>query len=812
MASRRTANQQLVRPRLAVPYLLPGLLLALTLFAGLLVRGLWGEPGGVGDTTAGAASQVAAPAVDHPTGSDPAAGLSPHATDRVELERRTATGALRVRAVAVGKDGTRAPLVDLGVVVYSGAGSHEPVDGVAHRLRTDALGEAVLDALPPGLFAVRAPSLRATVQRATVVAGAAVGVELAAEGADLVRGRVVDANGRPVADAELWLVRDSRRDEFGIPMALELGSRCAGHSAADGTFAVFAIDPRERRIAASHVGIGESMARYVQGGRHELRLELLPTPAALRVACLDQDDRPVAGAEVEVRVGSDSARRTRDGTLVAGRRSRWGRTGADGTCVFPDLPAGRATVTAEADRGAVVVHDVDLQPGAPNALVLRVQPGVLVHGTVRSARGLPANVAVRIQPSLGTSGALAECTVRPDGSYRLHAAARQPFVVAVSLGNRTLAHRHVPEPGPGRLRLDFELEAGAVTMGTVRSPDGAPIVAWRVQLAARDGSNVHGLTDARGEFALATPFAGPAVLEVHCPGAMAPSLVQLAVEPGAHLELIVPQHGLPRGTVLGRVVDAAGLPVAASLRLRSPAPRRQHDLELAADGTFRFEGLAPLTYVLEHRHSGNATPLRNGIVVADAAAVDLGTLALPATGRLQVDVVDEFDRPWAGSQVGFTLTDERGDDVAVDHVTIDDRLAVAAVPGRYWLGVLATDLLCERVPVTIEAGRTGRARLAVRVGRTLRFRFPSPLEVGSAEARALRVTILTAHGTTLGVETVTPVAGAAGQRAAWTLGRVLPFGLHRIEASTEDGLRFAMHLEVTEAFDSGLVVEVPVAR
>ncbi|MEQ1633995.1 MAG: carboxypeptidase-like regulatory domain-containing protein [Planctomycetota bacterium] len=752
---------------------------------------------------------------DLATGKLTAAAATPTSTgaiDPTRTERRAAAGSLRVRALAQAKDGTTAPLPDLLVLAFPGEGSHEPVDGIVHRLRTDERGEAVFASLQPGTFSVRAPSVRVATQHAVVAASGEALAELRIEGADVVRGIVVAENGAPVEGADLWLVRDTRSDEFGVLESLELRSRRAGRSNANGTFAVLATDPSERRIAASHELHGESMARYVQGGRHELRLVLQPATARLTVQVTDQHDRPVPDAEVAVRVGNDAARRTRDGTLVVGRRSRTARTDEQGRCTFANLPTGGAQVTAAADPHGRSSHDLVLHADAPNELALHLVAHVLVHGRVRCARGLPATTVVRIQPSRNASGQFAECTVRPDGSYRLVAPAQQPFVVAVALGLRTLVDREFEDPAPGRLRCDFVVDDAAATTGTVRTTDGLPLGSWRVRLSGREGSSVEAVANARGEFAMTTRFAGPATAQVFAPGASTEALARDGIELGEDLALIVPHASLPRGRVLGRVTDASGAPAAFSLRLRCRSPRVQHDLVCATDGSFSFDGLVALQWTLEHLHHGNATVLKDGIALGDGDLRDLGAIALPATGRVQVEVIDEFGRPFSGSTVGFALFDERGTEVSVDHVTIDGRLAVEAAPGKHWLGAHATDLLCERVPVVIETGRTGHARLSVRVGRTLRLRFASDAEGGRTEVRSLRVTIREARGGTAHEQSLPRTEVRVDQRAAWELVHTLAFGPHRIEAATEDGLRFAMDLDVTESFDTDPIVEVPIVR
>lgn len=794
--------------KLLLPLLL--LLALVVCIVGLVLRDEL--DGAIGESRANEGVKTAVPADGRAdeagSGAAGAAGSAAEAADA----RRATTGALRVRATARAKDGTEAPLVDVLVLVFEGKASHEPVDGVVHRLRTDERGEAVFGSLAPGPFAVRAPSVRVATQHAEVAASGEALVELGIDDADVVRGIVVDANGMPVASADVWLVRDNRSDEFGVMESLELSSRRAGRSAANGIFEVLATDPRERRIAASHDAHGESMARYVQGGRHELRLVLQPATAMLIVRVLDQHDQPVADAAVEVRIGSDAARRTRDGTLVAGRRSRTERTGPDGTCSFPKLAPGRAQLTIDAPFHGRLGHAFDLVPDQTNDLVLRVGGAVLVHGLVRRERGLPEGAVVRIAPSRSSSGGISQCRVRPDGSYRLRAPKGPPFVVSVEIGERTLVDREFAEVASSSVRCDFVVDERAVTIGTLRSDDGQSLGLWRVRLTSAADNDVETLTDVAGRFALATREAGPFRARVFPLGREAPSLERDGVQPGEHLDLVVPRAAMPRGRVFGRLTDASGAPVAAGLRLCCRDPRVQHNVQSAADGSFAFDGVVPLQWTLEHLHSGNRTVLQEGIAIADGEARDLGTIPLAARGRLQVEVVDDLGRPWGGSAVGFVLYDEHGDEVEVDHVTIDAQFAVEAAPGKYRLAAFGTDLVSERIPVEIEAGRTGRARLSVRVGRSLRLRFPTGSQTGRTEARPLHVSVRDSQGALVLESTVTRAELLVDNNVYWLLPISIPFGPHRIEAATDDGLRFAMDLEVTESFDLDPVVDVPVVR
>ena len=227
----------------------------------------------------------AAREADLATGNLTAAAATPTPTgaiDPTRTERRATAGSLRVRALAQAKDGTTAPLPDLLVLAFEGEGSHEPVDGFVHRLRTDERGEAVFASLQPGTFSVRAPSARVATQHAVVADSGEALAELRIDSAYTVHGIVIDANGRRVEGADLWFARNILRDAYGIEEPSEVFARRAGRSAPDGSFAVAVTDPRERRISASHTVHGESMARYVQSGQRELVLALQPATAKLR--------------------------------------------------------------------------------------------------------------------------------------------------------------------------------------------------------------------------------------------------------------------------------------------------------------------------------------------------------------------------------------------------------------------------------------------------------------------------------------------------------------------------------------------------
>src|SRR5690606_29119164 len=162
----------------------------------------------------------------------------------------------------------------------------------------DAEGRAVLDDVPLGRWLARLNGRSVDAQLVQVVAGGTVFVRLSIEPGMTLRGRVLDEGDKPVAGAEIFLVR-SRQDVR--------GSGTLAFSGAAGAFSLRAPSPWRSSgpwpalaaRAPGHVSSRTWEAVGALGDVMELVLRLGGTAGALRGRVLDPHGRPLAGAEID---------------------------------------------------------------------------------------------------------------------------------------------------------------------------------------------------------------------------------------------------------------------------------------------------------------------------------------------------------------------------------------------------------------------------------------------------------------------------------------------------------------------------------
>jgi hypothetical protein len=150
-----------------------------------------------------------------------------------------------------------------------------------------------------------------------------------------VRGIVVDADGRPVAGAEVALGREIAADALGLdPLAFSLSNGFTTRAfATTGTDGRFEVDSLPNNVAVAAAGDQRSRPAAIQGG--ELRLTLAAT-GTLRGRVTFATPAPSVSAIMGFRVG--------DATLV-----HIAPLAADGTWVLERLPPGRYFVSVQGD-------------------------------------------------------------------------------------------------------------------------------------------------------------------------------------------------------------------------------------------------------------------------------------------------------------------------------------------------------------------------------------------------------------------------------------------------------------------------------
>ena len=216
-------------------------------------------------------------------------------------------------------------------------------------------------------------------------------VELALVPELRVRGRAVDAGGRPLAGA-----RVSAEGFYHVRPSVASRDRAVGTSAADGLF----------ELAGLRSDIGHSLLIEALGCAHEL-LELesdateldlgtlvLAREVVLAGAAVDYDGRPLAGVEVVLRTEPAATPAERPGTLdvparIQGRELRV-TTSTDGTFLFEHLAPRPVTLTLEHPDGARAELELAPRPDGTfesPCLTLSSAPLFLAERTAANADG-----------------------------------------------------------------------------------------------------------------------------------------------------------------------------------------------------------------------------------------------------------------------------------------------------------------------------------------------------------------------------------------------------------------------------------------
>ena len=280
--------------------------------------------------------------------------------------------------------------------------------------------------------------------------------EFAASKGVALAGRVVDAAGKPVADAEV--------EHPTGPEDVRTG--------ADGGFVLEGVPERGNDVAVRAPGFAGMKVTNLRGGRKDVSI-VLKAAVQLSGVVVTRDGGPVAGAVVRV-----------DGRDASG----WAETDADGKFVVAAFGAGRVAVFADGgEKGVREATGIALpRPGGePLRLVLgpaRVLAGRVVDATTRKpvARAVLEVSGAGRGPwtRAGTDGTF---TLRPSlaGDFRLTAiaprfvATARPVTRAAVGGKPVEWREHASGPGTRRSGVSPRRRPRQSPSRTARSRSGA---------------------------------------------------------------------------------------------------------------------------------------------------------------------------------------------------------------------------------------------------------------------------------------------------------------------------------------------------
>ncbi|MGE0400080.1 MAG: sigma-70 family RNA polymerase sigma factor [Kofleriaceae bacterium] len=513
-------------------------------------------------------------------------------------------------------------------------------DGGAQTVRSDQRGAFVLAPSAPGRFVLTAVVAPSFLPYAPELSHSSVHVDLAkdraVEGITVFlfpaidyTGKVVDANGAPVAGAKVKLLGTPSGEQMIEKLETEWTS------GKDGTFIFHAADDA---VFEASRGNKRGWARLDGDVAITHRLEIAIGDAPARDAKITgkvTDLDGVALADVLVRaIPSDRPAPTN--TLrpepPAPRATAFATTGPDGSFVLEGLDRDLYALAAEAPEHANVVKD-GIAGGTKNvALVL--DPGFILGGQVVTTSGEPVPAyTLLVMRRLGVAREMVttRSIVEPDGKFRVRVTSGEYELVASASG---LAPSAPTVAGAGDKDAKIVVSEGATLTGKViDATSGAPLPYARVMREGAGGgasaqpANAGTVTREDGTFELTGIPPGP---------------LSITVGAGEHHPKIEAGMMAVDGATLGPLI-------VALTKLR---PGETPTLELVGIGVkLRAEHEAILVEFVMPESGAAAAGIVAGDLIVAVDGVDIATLGIDgAVSRI---------RGVAGTKVSVTL--RRGD-------------------------------------------------------------------------------------------------------------------------------------------------------
>jgi RNA polymerase sigma factor (sigma-70 family) len=596
-----------------------------------------------------------------------------------------------------------------------------------------------------------------------------------------VEGLVVDADGRPVADA---IVAERGRD--------------IAKTGPDGTFRLRAIE-NGAELGARAAGRAPS-ARYsiYSGAGNTVRLRMVLPGAGGAVAgrVLDAEGHLLAGALV--RVGPENYYRQivlEDGTRTQPQEAVEVRTDAKGEFRVEGVEAGNAVVRARAPGLAIAECTLPVTAGATARADLVLRPGATLVGVVKDGAGLPIPGAEIVAGSYGDFQASMDHAGK-DGTYRLTGLSGGEARVTAESQSHGKTSATVTVAEGAEARWDPVLSQGCVTRGRVVDESGRPLAKWDVRASTTEQGNMwHGQaqTDGEGRFAIANCSCAVMRLDAIAPPVgdefpWYPCAMRDGVRAGSDdVVITVKDRDLPSAYVTGRVLDPDGRPVdGASIQVRQTAMRMTpNHFNDAATGAFRVGPLPPADYEIVIEAKGWPAVRIGRKSVEPGAELDLGTIRLVAGGSVALKV-----KRADGTPVGNCWGEVYAEDGAmVCCLAAENDVARTGplAPGSYRVRVEATrsasDGWIAVVPVDVRRGEEREVEATVSAAAFRTFRVTGA--DGSDLPGDVRYVLRDAAGAVVRNETYRSFVGFA----------FVP-GTYSVEASTDAGLRASARFEV----------------
>ncbi|MCC6466351.1 MAG: carboxypeptidase regulatory-like domain-containing protein [Planctomycetes bacterium] len=541
------------------------------------------------------------------------------------------------------------------------------------------------------------------------------------KGDAVISGRVLSADGRPVAGATVTAICSDLQleppsyEDLGLAayraeverfLLRAAAERRTAQSDAQGSFRFAGLDStRSYYLYAELEGTGEGSAERVAAG--DSAVIVLAAACALKGRVVTQDGTPVTSFTVR------AWRLNRD--WEAEERAF---SAADGRFSMP-LKAGLAQLRVEA-AGYATDKPVEVSVGADNSeTTITLQRAALLSGVVSDSTGRPV-VGAEVTVGEETEGRGRRWnwnrgggetgSTRTDskGRYRFETLTPGATQVTASFGSSNKTEQVTLVQG--ETVLNFTLEGGARVLLRLKGPQGQPLDADEVWFqSGRDWADAErlparepGLAEFAGlqpgEYTLTISIAGfPAVRQ------------KVTVKDGDNsFEFPVSEGAMLSGTVM----TSAGAPMTGvGVRLRKDDEEAWGGwgtgrfANVGADGKYKLGPAEPGTWKLEV-YQTNEWKLVQASQVVLAAGENTQNLVVDSGATLTVTVTDE-----AGNKVGWAEVQLRGEQNFSGQSNQEGVASIAFVqPGLYTVYASSRSLVSKNQSVSVVNGEN---RLAI---------------------------------------------------------------------------------------------------
>jgi protocatechuate 3,4-dioxygenase beta subunit len=180
-----------------------------------------------------------------------------------------------------------------------------------------------------------------------------------------IAGRVLDAQQRPVAYARVNILNDKLQTNEDEPYT-DADGRFEVPGVSQGAFTVFAVSPRHPLGMVRNVVVKE-------GERTDVQITFVEA-APLTIEVRSTSGQPIEGASLDFTFPAVAPLTSKmfRGKIPPGYGSH--KSDATGMIFQPCLPPGEVTITIEAGGFDPVTRKLDLKPGEPNRIEIRLRP------------------------------------------------------------------------------------------------------------------------------------------------------------------------------------------------------------------------------------------------------------------------------------------------------------------------------------------------------------------------------------------------------------------------------------------------------